>query len=112
VHQAALEPGRIHVVTERSFGAGEGAREKSVAEAFAGLDPDLHAWRVPMTAHATEPLESACVHADTVGYGTRSSLQLVLSPGAGQALWTDGHPCVNAPNDISALAQQLLAPAV
>jgi hypothetical protein len=109
VRQTALDPARVHVITERSFGAGEGAREKSVAEAFEGLEPDLAAWRAPMTAHASEPLESACVHADAVGYGTRSSLQLLLRSGGARALWTEGHPCVNAPVDISPMAQELFA---
>ena len=111
IEQLALEPGRVQVVTERSFGAGEGAREASVARAFAELPPEVEAWRVPMTAHAQEPLESACVHADAVGYGTRSSLQLVLRPRGARALWTDGHPCVNPARDISAMVQGLLAPA-
>jgi uncharacterized protein with NRDE domain len=107
VHQLPLEPDQVQVITERSFGAGEGARERSVAAAFAGLEPDLQAWREPMTVHAKEPLESACVHADAVGYGTRSSLQMLIRPGGASALWTDGHPCVNAPRDISALAAAL-----
>ena len=111
VHQIVLEPGRVHVITERSFGAGEGAREKSVALAFEHLEPDLERWRAPMTVHAPEPLESGCVHADAIGYGTRSSLQLLVRPGGAQALWTDGHPCVNPARDISPMVQELLAPA-
>jgi len=108
VEHAALQPGRVHVITERSFGAGEGEREKTVASAFAGLDPEVFGWRVPMTAHAKEPLESACVHADAVGYGTRSSLQMVLrAGGASRALWAEGHPCVNSPRDISTLISSL-----
>jgi hypothetical protein len=82
-----------------------------VAKAFAPLAPDVRAWREPMTVHASEPLESACVHADLVGYGTRSSLQMVLRPGSVEALWTDGHPCRNAARDISPLAAGLLFPA-
>jgi hypothetical protein len=105
----ALSPAQVHVITERSFGAGEGARERSVAQAFAGLEPDVALWRVPMTVHAPEPLESACVHADAVGYGTRSSFQLMLRPTGAQALWTDGHPCTEPARDISALAAEVLA---
>ena len=111
VRQTALAPLRVQVVTERSFGAGEGPREKSVAEAFAGLEPDLASWRAPMTVHAPEPLESACVHADAVGYGTRSSLQLLVRPSDARALWTDGHPCVNPARDISEMTRGLLAAA-
>ncbi|HTO95574.1 MAG TPA: NRDE family protein [Myxococcales bacterium] len=107
ISQASLEPGKAQVVTERSFGAGEGERERSVAGAFASLPFAVRAWREPMTAHAREPLESACVHADAVGYGTRSSLQVILRPGTVRALWTDGHPCTSPARDISALAAQL-----
>jgi transport and Golgi organization protein 2 len=109
IHHEQLAPDRVHVVTERSFGAGEGAREASVARAFAGLAPEVHAWRVPMTAHAPEPLESACVHADIVGYGTRSSLQLVLQRKGVAGLWTDGHPCTSPSSDLGALAAQVLS---
>ena len=107
VQHAALEPGRVHVITERSFGAGEGARERTVAAAFAQLEPSLAAWREPMTVHAAEPLESACVHADDIGYGTRSSLQMILRPSGGEGLWTEGPPCVNPARDISPLIASL-----
>jgi hypothetical protein len=106
--QAELPKDRVCVITERSFGAGEGARERDVTAAFAGLAPEVHAWRAPMTVHAAAPLESACVHADAVGYGTRSSLQLMLGPDSARMLWTDGHPCVNPASDISALALSVL----
>jgi transport and Golgi organization protein 2 len=109
VQHLPLPPGQVHVITERTFGAGEGARERTVAAAFAGLEPQVEAWRPPMTVHAGEPLESACVHADNIGYGTRSSLQLVLRRAGAQALWTDGHPCTNPATDISALTAELLA---
>jgi hypothetical protein len=109
VRHVRLAAGQVHVITERSFGAGEGARERSVAAAFAGLEPEVAAWRAPMTVHAPEPLESACVHADAVGYGTRSSFQLVIRPGEARALWTDGHPCTSPAQDISPLVAQVLA---
>ena len=100
--QLPLASGDLHVITERSYGAGEGQREREVRAAFTGLDEDVRAWRAPMTTHATMPLESACVHADAVGYGTRSSLQLVLRAGGrGEALWTDGHPCRNPARTIA-----------
>jgi hypothetical protein len=107
VEHLALAPGQVHVVTERSFGAGEGERERSVAADFAALEPSLPGWRAPMTRHAREPLESACVHADAVGYGTRSSLQLLLRPGGAEALWTEGHPCTNEPHDLAPLIASL-----
>jgi uncharacterized protein with NRDE domain len=105
ITQTTLAPEQLHVVTERSFGAGEGEREATVRAAFG---PDrwlgVSAWREPMTMHAREPLESACVHADVVGYGTRSSLQLFIAPEGTRMLWTDGHPCVNPARDLSELA--------
>jgi len=108
VHQVSLAPGEAHVITERSFGAGEGSRERDVRAAFALLEPDPAAWRAPMTVHADLPLESACVHADAVGYGTRSSFQLVLRPKEVGALWTDGHPCRNPAREVTAELSALL----
>jgi len=67
--------------------------------------------RAPYAAPTSEPLESACVHADAVGYGTRSSLQLLVRPSDARALWTDGHPCVNPAREISEMTQGLLAAA-
>lgn len=106
--QQALAPEEVHVVTERSFGAGEGDREVSVRAAFQARPLDARAWRAPMTAHAHEPLESACVHAEAAGYGTRSSLQLIVHANAASMLWTDGHPCTNPVQDFSAAATSLL----
>jgi uncharacterized protein with NRDE domain len=107
--QHKLADDALHVVTERSYGAGAGERERTVRAAFEGLAPDVAAWRAPMTTHAALPLESACVHADAVGYGTRSSLQLLLRDRApAEGLWTEGHPCVNAAFDLGPLLAQLL----
>jgi hypothetical protein len=102
-----LPADRVHVITERSFGAGESAREREIAAAFADREETLAAWREPMTRHAQQPIESACVHADDIGYGTRSSLQLFVRPTATEGLWTDGHPCVNAPRDLAPLLSEL-----
>jgi len=106
--QQALAPEELHVITERSFGAGEGDRERTVRAAFAARPLDVRAWRTPMTAHAREPLESACVHAEAAGYGTRSSLQLIVHEKAASMLWTEGHPCTNPAEDLSAAATSLL----
>jgi hypothetical protein len=78
-----------------------------VAAAFEGRDETVEAWREPMTRHAPQPIESACVHADEIGYGTRSSLQVFLRPEGAEGLWTDGHPCVNAPRSLSPLLTEL-----
>ncbi|HXN55749.1 MAG TPA: NRDE family protein [Myxococcales bacterium] len=113
-----LAPG-LHLVTERSYGAGEGAREKTVLADFEALfrgeEPGVAALREPMRRHgpADAPLEGACVHADARGYGTRSSLQLrVPAHGAASALWTDGHPCTEEPRDLSAEVARLFDPVV
>lgn len=113
----ALGPG-LHLVTERSFGAGEGAREPAALADFEALwrreaEPSVAALREPMRRHgpAEAPLESACVHADAQGYGTRSSLQLrVPARGGARALWTDGHPCTEAARDLSDEVAPLFAP--
>ena len=110
VQHATLSPGKVHVITERSFGAGEGEREAVAAADFAGLAPSLQGWRAPMTRHAQEPLESACVHADSFGYGTRSSLQLLLDAQGAAALWTDAHPCDNAARELDVELAHLFAP--
>jgi len=60
VHHAPLDPDRVQVITERSFGAGEGEREASVARAFAGLEPDVRAWRAPMTACPAHSCARGC----------------------------------------------------
>jgi Transport and Golgi organisation 2 len=111
-----LAPG-LHLVTERSYGAGEGLREKAVLADFEALfrgeEPGVAALREPMRRHgpADAPLEGACVHADARGYGTRSSLQLrVPARGAASALWTDGHPCTEEPRDLLAEVARLFEP--
>jgi uncharacterized protein with NRDE domain len=105
--------GRMVVVTERSYGAGEGTREAEVRRDSAPLfsAPGLSAstLRPPMQHHGQLPLEGACVHADDLGYGTRSSLQLVVwESGAVEFLWTEGHPCTAEASDLSAEASALL----
>ena len=107
-----LAPGEPHVVTERSYGAGEGVREPAVVREVGPLlaRPDVTAsqLRPPMQRHGTEPLEGACVHADDLGYGTRSSIQLVLRPDRADFLWTTGHPCTEPAQDLSRDASNLL----
>ena len=109
----ALATGEPHIVTERSYGAGEGVRESVVLREVGPLlaRPDLTAalLRPPMQRHGPEPLEGACVHADALGYGTRSSFQLVLRPDRADFLWTTGHPCTEPSQDLSAAASELLA---
>jgi hypothetical protein len=62
-----------------------------------------------MQQHGQVPLEGACVHADDLGYGTRSSFQLVVREGGPvEFLWTEGHPCTAAASDLSVQATALL----
>jgi uncharacterized protein with NRDE domain len=118
LERRALEPG-LHLITERSFGAGEGRREEEARAAFAALFaaglPTVEQLRTPMQAHAgnDEPLESACVHAELFGYGTRSSLQLSV-PAAGpvRALWSEGKTCTAPAVDVSGLLAPLFAAAL
>jgi Transport and Golgi organisation 2 len=107
----ALQPGEAHLVTERSYGAGEGVREAEVRREVAPLllSPGVSAamLRPPMQRHGPSPLEGACVHADELGYGTRSSIQLVLRASP-DFLWTQGHPCTNPAQNLSSGAAALL----
>jgi len=108
----ALAPGEPHLVTERSYGAGEGVRETEVLREVAPLllQPEVTAatLRPPMQRHGPTPLEGACVHADELGYGTRSSIQLVLRDSRCELLWTQGRPCTDAATDLSNAASVLL----
>ncbi len=110
IERDELSPG-VHVITERSFGAGEGPRESQCRAAYAALfhegDPTVEELRRPMQAHADtgqSPLESACVHAELFGYGTRSSFELVVPiSGSVQALWSEGKTCTAEARDVSSL---------
>ncbi|HYZ89940.1 MAG TPA: NRDE family protein [Myxococcales bacterium] len=111
----ALAPGEPHLITERSYGAGEGVREAEVMRDIAPLlaRPDVTAamLRPPMQRHGPTPLEGACVHAHELGYGTRSSIQLVLRESRCDFLWTQGAPCTEPATDLSGEASALLGPA-
>jgi hypothetical protein len=74
------------------------------------LDPNVTAasLRPPMQRHGPTPLEGADVHADELGYGTRSSIQLVLRDSRCELLWTQGHPCTEPAADLSEAATALL----
>jgi uncharacterized protein with NRDE domain len=109
-----LRAGELAVVTERSYGAGEGLREAEVLRECHPLfmDEELSAakLRPPMQQPGQMPLEGACVHADDLGYGPRSSIQLVLRDDRTvEMLWTEGHPCTVEAVDYGAQATALLA---
>jgi uncharacterized protein with NRDE domain len=109
-------PQGVHVITERSFGAGEGRREERVRPAFDALfsagEPTLEELRRPMQLHSDveSPLEGACVHAELLGYGTRSSFQLLLPvSGAAGGSWSEGPTCTAKVVDVSPLVAPLFA---
>jgi hypothetical protein len=108
----ALAPGEPHLITERSYGAGEGVRESDVFRDVGPLLLEPHvtaaSLRPPMQRHGLSPLEGADVHADELGYGTRSSIQLVLRETSCELLWTQGHPCTEPAIDLSDAATALL----
>jgi hypothetical protein len=108
--QEALSPG-VHVLTERSFGAGDdGARvgRFRAQVATAGL-LGLEAWLGLLSAHGPTPRESTCVHADPVGYGTRSAFVLHRAPTVQQSActWTEGRPCTTPAQSGAELLQAL-----
>lgn len=92
-----LPPG-VHVVTERSFSAGETRRVAWLeprAEALGrGPEPDDAALSALLSTHVEPSFEGTCVHLPEAGYGTRSS-SIVRLAGEGWS-WrhADGPPCV------------------
>jgi len=111
-----LGPG-IHVLTERSLGAGGAEREAWLRERLAGW---AAADRAPAVAelrrllafhHPDDPFAGTCVHAPWLGYGTRSSslLRLGRDPAAGRLECSDGPPCRRGYADRSDLLRALFA---
>ncbi|PRQ07933.1 NRDE family protein [Enhygromyxa salina] len=129
LHEVELEPG-VHWLTERSFGAGESARHQTLtarsAELASGPAPDVARWRSILADHrphaadgaAPKPLsvglDSMCVHARPINYGTRSSTIVQLhAHGAAQApvrfLYANGRPCETEFADYRDAVAQLVA---
>lgn len=110
LHRADLAPG-LHVVTERSFGAGDEARADLVRRCFAELGPDLgpHTLGPILSQHAADPFQATCVHADAFGYGTRSSMVLLLGdePRKTRLFWAEGKPCMTPFVEQRALVEAL-----
>jgi Transport and Golgi organisation 2 len=108
--QDALPPG-VHVLTERSFGAGnDGTRVDRLQEQLAtGGVLSLEAWLGLLSVHGPTPRESTCVHADPVGYGTRSAFVLHRAPTLEQSActWTEGRPCTTPAQSGTKLLQAL-----
>ncbi len=112
VVQEVLGPG-LHVLTERSFGAGDEGVRVARARAFfkaGGETLPLQAWADTLRVHSEVPGEGTCLHAEAFGYGTRSSFLLGLSPdcSADACLWTEGPPCTSSWVDGSELLKEVL----
>ena len=127
-HELALETGRIHWVTERSYGAGPSKRHtllEHLAETLPKAPaPSAEQWRGILAEHGLgrrggpeRPmamairLDALCVHAKPLNYGTRSSTFVELGDERGDArfLHAHGRPCETEWFDHSADVAELLA---
>lgn len=97
-----LEPG-LHVVTERSFGAADGERERRLRDGLgnSAKRPSVETLQRLLATHVEgDPAASSCVHLESFGYGTRSSA--VLFPNDG-FWWAEGRPCTTPWRDLTPL---------
>lgn len=113
LRREALPPG-IHVVTERSLGAGVSAREALLATRSSVLavqgPPGEDSLQELLAHHGPVAIDSVCVHAPQWNYGTRSSTLLRFGrDGAVRFLHADGPPCATPYADLSADARSLLS---
>jgi uncharacterized protein with NRDE domain len=112
-HVAQLELGRgVHVITERSFGAGDDTRRLGRIQAawtrIAGQQTsgsplaalDLERLSQLLTDHdEADPLGATCIHLPGAPYGTRSGAVLALAADREvfpsiRMLWAEGPPCI------------------
>ena len=97
----------VHVLTEQSLGAGDdGARRRLVQEQVpAGELLDVEGWLGLLSVHGADPRAGTCVHADAVGYGTRSAFVLHRAPSvtASRCAWTEARPSTTPARDGTAL---------
>lgn len=104
----------IHVVTERSLGAGPAHRAHWLAERLASswrdAPPDDDALAGLLSRHADDPFDGTCVHAPGLHYGTRSSTLIRLSPEGTllAARHAEGPPCTTDYRDLTRQAASLL----
>lgn len=117
---AQLVLGRgTHVITERSFGAGDdGPRRARIASAWQRLAPrgapavlELERLSQLLTDHDPgDPLGATCIHLQGIPYGTRSGAALAIAPDRGsgaaiQMLWAEGPPCTTRFESVSAFEE-------
>jgi hypothetical protein len=111
VSHQSLEPG-VHVVTERSLGADDRGRTEMLLGLFRARfgagQADIATLDELLVQHGPpgEPLAGSCVHADALGYGTRSSF-LYIAGAQPRAAWREGHACRNPLVDIGDLLREL-----
>jgi hypothetical protein len=102
LRQERLAPG-VHVLTEQSLGAGDDGPRRRLVEsrmpAHGALD--VEGWLALLSVHDPEPRAGTCVHADAVGYGTRSAFVMHRGPTAASSTcaWTEARPCTTAARD-------------
>lgn len=97
--QKVLEPG-LHVVTERSLGGDDRARQRLIEERWprlptaGGLPTPEGLQALLASSRADDPVGGLCVDVPAWNYGTRSSLVLFLHRrlGASRFFWADGSP--------------------
>jgi len=93
-------------VSERSFGADDLPRDAHVAALVGGLDRRFDASALVAVLARHDPgFLGPCIHADAIGYGTRSSL--VWRADTGELLASEGPPCTHAMVDRTALLTAL-----
>ena len=106
LRQERLSPG-VHVLTEQSLGAGDdGPRRRLIQERVpTGEVLDIEGWLGLLSVHGREPRAGTCVHADAVGYGTRSAFVMHRAPSAAasRCAWTEARPCTTPARDGTAL---------
>ena len=66
---------------------------------------DVEGWLSLLSVHGPEPRAGTCVHADAVGYGTRSSFVLhrARTAASSRCAWTEARPCTTPARDGTAL---------
>jgi uncharacterized protein with NRDE domain len=99
--QLELSPG-LHIVTERSLGGDNRGRAERLRRLFeASRAASLEQLHALLTIHdEAEPLAGSCIHADALGYGTRSSF-IYVSGEKPVASWREGHPCSSPSSDLA-----------
>jgi hypothetical protein len=103
----------VHVITERSLGGDDRSRGALALAQWATLEkkdpPEPAQLRALLSIHREEPLAGTCLHLPELGYGTRSSLVLLLASELTQTRveWAEGSPCTARWKELSGLLGQL-----